>query len=253
MGEPAVPRFMSDLSEEEKRHILEKRNEQTNPRKRTLTTRRGSRIRYLRGHEEQQQHQHEAPEKTGPPKYERTGQLDHDRVGQLEDDKTGRSEDDRTGQLAGEDAVSTRVEKTPPRFPASDDALDSPITDDRATENLVDASSSTSADYPARENTPSPPTPLSDDAVDKTVDRIPLKHVHCDICDRDIPFLMGIGPLHHAIALHGQPPEGLLSLPSEPDFHYDQCHVCQLYFDKFSYRYHRCEAGAAAVVEAIVA
>ena len=63
----------------------------------------------------------------------------------------------------------------------------------------------------------------------------------CDLCKRTVAFVLGVGPVHHAIACHGRRPEGKKEIPQPPDFHYERCSKCLLYFDKFSFSYHQCQ------------
>jgi len=207
MSEPIVPRFLSDLSEEEKRHVLEKRKGQTNPPKRTLTTQRGSCIQLL--HREAKESLRGPSDETCADQTERLRLAD----ASLPSDEFPRGVVDLDRVCNNHDSNNCNVQ------------VDSEASRAECSEEFRE-----SVDNQVIHRTPPPPLP---------------QDVHCDLCGRGIPFLMGIGPIHHAIALHGQQPEGLSSLPPEPEFLYDRCPCCHLFFDKFSFSYHRCQSSGS--------
>ena len=52
-------------------------------------------------------------------------------------------------------------------------------------------------------------------------------------------YVLGVGPIHHAIACHAEKPVGWKELPALPEFIYEKCPICFLYFDKFAFSYHQ--------------
>ena len=64
--------------------------------------------------------------------------------------------------------------------------------------------------------------------------------VRCDLCRRDYAYVLGIGPIHHDIACHGKAPIGKPEIPLTPEFNYDRCGFCHLFFDTFSFSFHKC-------------
>ena len=204
----------------------------TNPLKRTLTTQRGSRIHYVQRDERDSV----------------KGQSDgmRDNVGPL----GGQSIDGAA--IVSADLLSNEISRDRGDRDSNNDRVDSTSTrvvilDGREETNSSDpedgipASRTLAVAEKSTDNHTIQRTLDSDDKQMMQQTNYP-KDVYCDICLRYIPFLVGIGPIHHAIAVHGQPPEGLAALPDEPEFHYDRCQFCQLFFDKFAFRYHRCQS-----------